>query len=143
MIVAEVLRRVRRIDLSTRRLVRDVLAGEYSSVFKGRGLEFAEVREYQPGDDVKTIDWNVTARLGTAFVKRFAEERELTVVFVVDYSASDTFGTQTRTKADLAVEVCAALAMSAVRHNWPLALAVVTLVGAALLGDPRRDQAVT
>ena len=117
MTVAEVLRRVRRIDVSTRRLVRDVLAGEYSSVFKGRGMEFAEVREYQPGDEVRTIDWNVTARLGTAFVKRFVEERELTVVFVVDHSASDAFGSRGRTKAELATEVCAVLAMSATRNN--------------------------
>jgi uncharacterized protein (DUF58 family) len=98
---------VRRIEITTRHLVRDIVAGEYSSAFRGRGVEFAEVREYQPGDDVRTIDWNVTARLGAAYVKRFLEERELTVLFAVDYSASGAFGTRRRTKRALAVEVLA------------------------------------
>src|SRR5262249_47264320 len=98
---------VRRIEITTRHLVRDIVAREYSAAFRGRGVEFAEVREYQPGDDVRSIDWNVTARLGTAYVKRFLEERELTVLFVVDYSASGAFGTGRRTKRELAVEVCA------------------------------------
>ena len=84
----EVTREVRRLEITTRHLVRDIVAGEYSSAFRGRGVEFAEVREYQPGDDIRTIDWNVTARLGSAYVKRYLEERELTVVFVVDRSAS-------------------------------------------------------
>jgi len=108
---------VRRIEITTRHLVRDIVAGEYSAAFRGRGVEFAEVREYQPGDDVRTIDWNVTARLGSAYVKRFLEERELTVLFVVDYSASGAFGTQQRTKRGLAVEVCAVLSLAAARSN--------------------------
>lgn len=111
------MREVRRIEITTRHLVRDIVAGEYSSVFRGRGVEFAEVREYQPGDDVRTIDWNVTARLGSAYVKRYLEERELTVVFVVDFSASKRFGSRVRTKGDLATEVCAVLALAAARNN--------------------------
>jgi uncharacterized protein (DUF58 family) len=113
----EVTREVRRIEITTRHLVRDIVAGEYSSAFRGRGVEFAEVREYQPGDDVRTIDWNVTARLGAAYVKRFLEERELTVMFVMDLSASGSFGSLRRTKAALAIEVCAVLALAAARNN--------------------------
>jgi uncharacterized protein (DUF58 family) len=113
----EVTREVRRIEITTRHLVRDIVAGEYSSAFRGRGVEFAEVREYQPGDDVRTIDWNVTARLGSAYVKRYLEERELTVMFVVDLSASGGFGSLRRTKGDLATEVCAVLALAAARNN--------------------------
>jgi uncharacterized protein (DUF58 family) len=113
----EVMREVRRIEITTRHLVRDIVAGEYSSAFRGRGVEFAEVREYQPGDDVRTIDWNVTARLGSAYVKRYLEERELTVGFVVDFSASKRFGSRVRTKGDLATEVCAVLALAAARNN--------------------------
>jgi uncharacterized protein (DUF58 family) len=113
----QVMREVRRIEITTRHLVRDIVAGEYSSAFRGRGVEFAEVREYQPGDDVRTIDWNVTARLGSAYVKRYLEERELTVGFVVDFSASKLFGSRLRTKGDLAVEVCAVLALAAARNN--------------------------
>ena len=108
---------VRRIEITTRHLVRDIVAGEYSSAFRGRGVEFAEVREYHPGDDVRMIDWNVTARLGSAYVKRFLEERELTILFAVDYSASGAFGTRRRTKRALAVEVCAVLALAAARNN--------------------------
>jgi len=104
---------VRRIEITTRHLVRDIVAGEYSSAFRGRGVEFAEVREYQPGDDVRSIDWNVTARLGSAYVKRYLEERELTVGFVVDFSASKRFGSRLRTKGELATEVCAVLALAA------------------------------
>jgi uncharacterized protein (DUF58 family) len=111
------MREVRRIEITTRHLVRDIVAGEYSSAFRGRGVEFAEVREYQPGDDVRAIDWNVTARLGSAYVKRYLEERELTVLFVVDASASGQFGTRLRTKRALAVEVCAVLALAAARNN--------------------------
>src|SRR5439155_26758664 len=85
----EVMREVRRLEITTRHLVRDIVAGEYSSALRGRGVEFSEVREYQPGDDIRTIDWNVTARLGSAYVKRYLEERELTVLFVVDASASE------------------------------------------------------
>jgi uncharacterized protein (DUF58 family) len=113
----EVTRELRRIEITTRHLVRDIVAGEYSSAFRGRGVEFAEVREYQPGDDVRTIDWNVTARLGSAYVKRYLEERELTVGFVVDFSASKRFGSRVRTKGDMATEVCAVLALAAARNN--------------------------
>jgi uncharacterized protein (DUF58 family) len=113
----EVTHEVRRIEITTRHLVRDIVAGEYSSAFRGRGVEFSEVREYQPGDDVRTIDWNVTARLGAAYVKRYLEERELTVMFVVDFSASGAFGTRLRTKGELAAEVCAVLALAAARNN--------------------------
>jgi uncharacterized protein (DUF58 family) len=113
----EVAREVRRIEITTRHLVRDIVAGEYSSAFRGRGVEFAEVREYQPGDDVRTIDWNVTARLGSAYVKRYLEERELTVVFLVDFSASGGFGSILRTKGELAAEVAAVLALAAARNN--------------------------
>ena len=111
------MREVRRIEITTRHLVRDIVAGEYSSAFRGRGVEFAEVREYQPGDDVRSIDWNVTARLGSAFVKRYLEERELAVAFAVDFSASKRFGSRLRTKGDLATEVCAVLALAAARNN--------------------------
>jgi hypothetical protein len=113
----EVMREVRRIEITTRHLVRDIVAGEYSSAFRGRGVEFSEVREYQPGDDVRAIDWNVTARLGTTYVKRYLEERELTVLFLVDISASGRFGTRLRTKQELAVEVCAVLALAAARNH--------------------------
>jgi uncharacterized protein (DUF58 family) len=113
----EVMREVRRIEITTRHLVRDIVAGEYSTAFRGRGVEFSEVREYQPGDDVRSIDWNVTARLGAAYVKRYLEERELTIQFVVDASASERFGTRLRTKHSLAVEVCAVLALAAARNN--------------------------
>jgi uncharacterized protein (DUF58 family) len=113
----EVTREVRRLEITTRHLVRDIMAGEYSSAFRGRGVEFAEVREYQPGDDVRTIDWNVTARLGAAYVKRYLEERELTVLFVADLSASSRFGSVRRTKGDLTTEVCAVLALAAARNN--------------------------
>ncbi|HEV7366304.1 MAG TPA: DUF58 domain-containing protein [Gemmatimonadales bacterium] len=113
----EVMREVRRIEITTRHLVRDIVAGEYSSAFRGRGVEFSEVREYQPGDDVRAIDWNVTARLGSAYVKRYLEEREITVLFLVDVSASGRFGTRVRTKQALAVEVCAVLALAAARNH--------------------------
>jgi uncharacterized protein (DUF58 family) len=113
----EVAHEVRRIEITTRHLVRDIVAGEYSSAFRGRGVEFAEVREYQPGDDVRTIDWNVTARLGSAYVKRYLEERELTVVFLVDFSASGGFGSVRRTKGELGAEVAAVLALAAARSN--------------------------
>ena len=108
---------VRRIEITTRHLVRDIVAGEYSSAFRGRGVEFAEVREYQPGDDVRTIDWNVTARLGAAYVKRYLEERELSVLFLVDASASGRFGSRVRTKRELGAEVTAVLALAAARNN--------------------------
>jgi uncharacterized protein (DUF58 family) len=113
----EVTHEVRRLEITTRHLVRDIMAGEYSSAFRGRGVEFAEVREYQLGDDIRTIDWNVTARLGSAYVKRYLEERELTVLFVADLSASARFGSVRRTKGELTTEVCAVLALAAARNN--------------------------
>jgi uncharacterized protein (DUF58 family) len=117
MIPREVLRNVRRIEIRTRHMVTDLFGGEYHSVFKGLGIEFAEVREYIPGDDVRSIDWNVTARMGHPFVKQFQEERELTVVLLVDQSASGRFGTRNRLKAELAAEVGSVLALSAVQNN--------------------------
>lgn len=122
----EILKQVRRIELSTRGLVNDVLSGEYHSVFKGRGMNFAEVREYQYGDDIRTIDWNVTARNGSPFVKIHEEERELTVMLVVDLSASGDFGTRGRFKAEVAVEICALLAFSATRNNDKVGLIIFT-----------------
>jgi uncharacterized protein (DUF58 family) len=117
---------VRRLEITTRHLVRDIMAGEYSSAFRGRGVEFAEVREYQPGDDIRTIDWNVTARLGSAYVKRFLEERELTILFLADVSASGGFGSRRRTKGELAVEVAAVLALAAARNNDRVGVAFAT-----------------
>ena len=113
----DVLRQVKLIELRTRRLVNSLFSGEYRSVFKGQGMEFAEVREYQPGDEVRTIDWNVTARMGRPFVKRYIEERELTVMLVVDVSGSARFGTVDRFKSEMASELAAVLTMSAVRNN--------------------------
>jgi uncharacterized protein (DUF58 family) len=115
--VAEILKRVQRIQIVANRTVNDLFAGQYKSVFRGRGMEFDEVREYQPGDDVRTIDWNVTARQGAPFIKRFAEERELTVMFLVDVSASGAFGSYRRSKLDLVVEVAALLMFSALKNN--------------------------
>ncbi|HEX2779782.1 MAG TPA: DUF58 domain-containing protein [Gemmatimonadaceae bacterium] len=113
----EILRQVKLIELRTRGLVNSVFTGEYHSVFKGQGMEFAEVREYQPGDEVRSIDWNVTARMRRPFVKRYVEERELTVMLAVDLSGSERFGTQGRFKSELATELGAVLGMSAVRNN--------------------------
>ena len=117
MISREQLRTVRKIQIRTSHLVSDLFAGQYQSVFKGRGMEFAEVRLYQPGDDVRTIDWNVTARTGVPHVKRFAEERELTVMLLVDASASTLFGSVRQTKQSLAAELGALLAFSAITNN--------------------------
>jgi uncharacterized protein (DUF58 family) len=114
---SEVLRQVRLVELRTRGLVNALFTGEYHSVFKGQGMEFAEVREYVEGDEVRTIDWNVTARMGHPFVKRFVEERELTVMLAVDHSGSERFGTAQRFKSELATEIAAVLAMSAIRNN--------------------------
>jgi uncharacterized protein (DUF58 family) len=113
----EVLRQVRQIELRTRGLVTSIFSGEYQSVFRGQGMEFSEVREYEPGDDVRNIDWNVTARTGHPYVKKHVEERELTVVLLVDLSGSEQFGTRGRFKAELAAELAAVLALSAVRNN--------------------------
>jgi len=124
--IRELLAKVRRIEITTRRVVNEVMAGQYHSVFKGRGMEFSEAREYQPGDDVRIIDWNVTARMGEPYVKVFAEERELTVILMVDASASLSFGAVDKTKAELAAELCALLAFSAVQNNDRVGLIVFT-----------------
>ncbi|MFA6166164.1 MAG: DUF58 domain-containing protein [Gemmatimonadaceae bacterium] len=113
----EILRQVKRIELRTRGLVNSHFAGEYHSVFKGQGMEFAEVREYQPGDEVRTIDWNVSARMRRLFVKRYVEERELTVLLLVDCSGSARFGTGERDKRALSAELAAVLALTATRNN--------------------------
>jgi len=126
MLSREQLRAVRKIQIRTSHLVSDLFAGQYQSVFKGRGMEFAEVRLYQPGDDVRTIDWNVTARSGTPHVKRFAEERELTVMLVVDASASTIFGSRRQTKQALAAELGALLAFSAITNNDKVGLVMFT-----------------
>jgi uncharacterized protein (DUF58 family) len=122
----ELLQRIRRIEIRARRLVDHLFLGEYHSVFRGRGLEFSEVREYQPGDDVRIIDWNVTARMGTPYVKKFVEERELTIYLVVDVSASEGFSTAPQTKAELATEIGALLALAAVRNNDRVGLIAFT-----------------
>jgi uncharacterized protein (DUF58 family) len=117
MLPREVLRQIRRLQLKARRAVEDLLGGEYHSVFKGTGLAFEEVREYQPGDDIRAIDWNVTARMGHPFIKRFIEERELTVVLAVDCSGSQQFGTRAQQKREVAAELAAVLAFSAISNN--------------------------
>ena len=122
----DVLRQVRRIDLRTRGLVNSRFSGEYHSVFKGQGIEFAEVRQYLPGDDVRSIDWNVTARLGEPYLKRYVEERELTVLLVIDLSGSQRWGSRGRLKSELVVEVAATIAMSAIRNNDRVGLLLVT-----------------
>ena len=122
----EILRRVRHIQISSRRAVNDVLAGQYASVFRGRGIEFDEVREYQPGDDIRSIDWNVTARMGRLFVRKYVEERELTVLFAVDASRSGLFGTRVRAKLDLAAELTGVLAFSAIHNHDKVGLVLFT-----------------
>ena len=112
-----ILSKIRRLELKTRGLVETAFAGQYRSVFKGRGMNFEEVREYQPGDEVRTIDWNVTARLGHPYVKKFTEERELTVMLAVDVSASGAFGSVNLSKRELAAEVACVIAFSAIRNN--------------------------
>ncbi|MDR2757256.1 MAG: DUF58 domain-containing protein [Planctomycetaceae bacterium] len=112
----ELLKKVRRIEIVANRAVNDFFAGQYKSVFRGRGMEFSEVREYQPGDDIRAIDWNVTARAGKPFIKHFVEERELTILFLVDVSASGIFGS-IRSKLDTAIEIAATLMFSALRNN--------------------------
>jgi uncharacterized protein (DUF58 family) len=113
----ELLKKVRRIEIKTRHAVNDVFAGRYHSVFKGRGMEFDEVREYVPGDDIRAIDWNVTARTGVPHIKKFVEEREMTVMLLIDISGSNDFGSASQLKRDLAAEVAAMLAFSATRNN--------------------------
>jgi len=120
----EILKKVKRIEIQTRGLVNDVFSGEYHSVFKGRGMEFAEVREYQIGDDIRTIDWNVTARMGHPYVKVFDEERELTVILIVDVSSSGDFGSVEHVKGEIAAEICALLAFSAIKNNDKVGLII-------------------
>jgi len=123
---AEVLRRIRRIEITTKKLVNDVFAGEYHSSFRGQGMEFEEVREYQPGDDVRLIDWNVTARTGVPFIKKFREERELSVMLLVDASSSGQFGTRSQLKEEMAAEICGLLAFSAIRNNDKVGMIIFT-----------------
>src|SRR4029434_5818036 len=126
MLPRDILQQVRRIHIRTSRLVDDVLAGAYHSTFKGRGMEFDEVREYMPGDEVRTIDWHVTARRGQPYVKRYVEERELTVMLLVDLSASGQFGSVLRLKTEIATELCAVLAWSAIRNHDKVGLILFT-----------------
>ncbi len=126
MIPKEILKKIRQIQITTTKMVNDIFAGQYESVFKGRGMEFEEVREYQPGDEVRMIDWNVTARMGRPYVKRFVEERELTVMLVVDVSSSGKFGTTDRLKKEIAAELCAVLAFSAIKNNDRVGLIMFT-----------------
>jgi uncharacterized protein (DUF58 family) len=117
MIPREILKKIRQIELRTNRIVTETLAGQYHSVFKGQGMNFDEVREYQPGDDVRAIDWNVTARMNHPFIKKFVEERELTLMLVVDVSGSGLFGSRGQSKRELAAEIASVLAFSAIRNN--------------------------
>ncbi|OQA56972.1 MAG: hypothetical protein BWY42_00790 [Candidatus Omnitrophica bacterium ADurb.Bin277] len=126
MIPAALLKKVRRIEIRTTRLVNDLFGGEYESVFKGQGIEFADVREYVPGDDIRTIDWNVTARSAHPFVKKFVETRELTVFFLVDMSGSQYFGSTEKLKSEVAAEIAAILAFSAVKNNDKTGLLICT-----------------
>ena len=126
MLPKEIIKKIQRIQIRTNRMVSDVFSGEYQSVFKGRGMEFDEVREYQPGDEVRDIDWNVTARYGRPFIKKFVEERELTVMLLVDASASSRFGTRKQFKSELAAELCAVLAFSAIRNKDKVGLIIFT-----------------
>ena len=126
MIPKEVLRKIRRIQITTSRMVTDVFAGQYHSIFKGKGMEFDEVREYQPGDDIRSIDWNVTARMGHPFIKKFVEERELTVMLLLDASQSCHFGSVKQLKNQLAAELSSVLAFSAIQNNDRVGLIIFT-----------------
>jgi uncharacterized protein (DUF58 family) len=126
MLPPELIRTIRRIEIRTRHLVNDSFAGEYQAIFRGRGMEFDEVRQYQPGDEVRTIDWNVTARMGEPYVKRYVEERELTVMLAFDASASGHFGTADRFKREIAAEIGAVLAFSAISNNDKVGLLAFT-----------------
>ena len=123
---SELLKKVRHIDIVSRKVVDELLGGEYKSVFKGRGMEFDEVREYMPGDEVRTIDWNVTARTGKPFVKRYIEEREQSLFILVDMSASGCFGSAGKTKNEAAAELCALLSFSATKNNDKVGLIIFT-----------------
>ena len=126
MIPGDISKKIRYIQIYTSKVVNDMLAGEYHSVFKGRGMEFDEVREYRSGDEIRSIDWNVTARMGEPYVKRFVEERELTVIFMVDLSASGTFGSVYKLKNEISAELCALLAFSAIKNNDKVGLIIFT-----------------
>jgi len=126
MISADIIKKIKKIEIRSRKLANEVFAGQYSSVFKGRGMEFSEVREYMPGDDVRTIDWNVTARYGKPFVKKFTEEREMTVILLVDTSASLGFGTKEKFKNEIAAELAATLAFSAIKNNDRVGMLIFT-----------------
>lgn len=126
MIPKEVLKKIRRIQITTSRMVTDVFAGQYQSVFKGRGMEFHEVREYQPGDEIRSIDWNVTARMGHPYIKKFVEERELTVMLLLDSSMSCRFGSVNKMKNQLAAELCSVLAFSAIQNNDRVGIMIFT-----------------
>ena len=124
MIPKELIKKIKQIEIYTSRMVDASFAGQYESVFKGRGMQFDEVREYTPGDDIRTIDWNVTARTGKPYIKRFVEEREMTVVFAVDLSASGDFGTVNKAKNELAAEFCAVMAFAAAKNNDKVGLLI-------------------
>jgi len=126
MIPREILKKIRQIELRTNRLVSETLGGQYHSVFKGQGMNFEEVREYQPGDEVRSIDWNVTARMNHPFVKKFVEERELTLMLIVDLSGSGLFGSGEQAKRELAAEIASVLAFSAIRNNDKVGLILFT-----------------
>jgi len=122
----EIFKKIRRIEITTKRLVNDLFSGEYHSTFKGHGMEFEEVRQYEPGDDVRLIDWNVTARTGFPHIKKFREERELSVILLVDMSSSGQFGTRERFKEETAAELCAVLAFSAIKNNDKVGMIIFT-----------------
>lgn len=126
MIPKEILKNIRRIEITTSRMVTDIFAGQYQSVFKGKGMEFDEVREYQPGDEIRSIDWNVTARMGHPYIKKFVEERELTVMLILDMSGSCFFGTVKQLKMQVAAELCSVLSLSAIKNNDKVGLIIFT-----------------
>lgn len=126
MLPKDIIKKIRRIEITTSKLATDFLSGQYESVFKGRGIEFDEVREYQPGDEIRAIDWNVTARMGHAFIKKYVEERQLTVMILLDASGSSYFGTAKRFKSELAAEVSAVLAFAAIKNNDRVGLIIFT-----------------
>lgn len=139
MIPREILKKIRQIEIRTKRLVTESAAGQYHSAFKGQGMDFDEVREYQPGDDVRAIDWNVTARMNHPFIKKFVEERELTVLLAVDLSASGLFGSCDYTKRELAAEIASVLAFSAIRNNDKVGLLLFTEEAEAFI-PPRKGR---
>ncbi|MFH1715190.1 MAG: DUF58 domain-containing protein [Elusimicrobiota bacterium] len=126
MLPKEIFAQVKKIEITTGKLVNEVFAGRYNSVFKGRGMEFNEVREYQIGDDIRSIDWNVTARMGHPYIKRYVEERELTVILLVDMSASQKFGSQEKFKSAIAAEIASILAFSAIKNNDKVGMIIFT-----------------